>query len=447
MFSRILVANRGEIALRIIRACNEMGIESVAVYSEADKDAIYLNYATEKICIGPASAAKSYLDMSKIISAAEITDVEAIHPGYGFLSENIHFAEICESCNIVFIGPRPTASRSVSDKIKTRNIAKKSGVPVLPGSDAPIKDENEAVRIAHEIGYPIILKAAHGGGGRGIRVAHNDMSLINSFLVVQSEAKTAFNASEIYIEKYIENLRHIEFQLLADNYGNIVHLGERDCSLQRRHQKLIEETPSPALTPELRAKMGEAAKTIARALNYNNAGTVEFLLAKNKDFYFIEMNGRIQVEHPITEIVTGIDLVQKQIQIATGEKLDLNQDSIKFNGYAIECRINAEDPTDGFRPSCGEITKYYSPGGPGVRVDSHLYQGYKISPYYDSLIAKLIVNRNTREKTIKAMGRALDEFIIEGIKTTIPLHQAIFGHSRYIQGHIDTTFIEDYVIR
>ncbi|MCK4908832.1 MAG: acetyl-CoA carboxylase biotin carboxylase subunit [Planctomycetes bacterium] len=447
MFSRILVANRGEIALRIIRACNEMGIESVAVYSEADKDAIYLNYATEKICIGPASAAKSYLDMSKIISAAEITDVEAIHPGYGFLSENIHFAEICESCNIVFIGPRPTASRSVSDKIKTRNIAKKSGVPVLPGSDAPIKDENEAVRIAHEIGYPIILKAAHGGGGRGIRVAHNDMSLINSFLVVQSEAKTAFNASEIYIEKYIENLRHIEFQLLADNYGNIVHLGERDCSLQRRHQKLIEETPSPALTPELRAQMGEAAKTIARAANYNNAGTVEFLLAKNKDFYFIEMNGRIQVEHPITEIVTGIDLVQKQIQIATGEKLDLNQDSIKFNGYAIECRINAEDPTDGFRPSCGEITKYYSPGGPGVRVDSHLYQGYKISPYYDSLIAKLIVNRNTREKTIKAMGRALDEFIIEGIKTTIPLHQAIFGHSRYIQGHIDTTFIEDYVIR
>ncbi|MEK7449819.1 MAG: acetyl-CoA carboxylase biotin carboxylase subunit [Planctomycetota bacterium] len=447
MFSRILVANRGEIALRIIRACNEMGIETVAVYSEADRDAIYLNYATEKICIGPAPAAKSYLDMSKIISAAEITDVEAIHPGYGFLSENVHFAEVCESCNIIFIGPKPSASKAVSDKIQTRSVAKSCGVPLLPGSDTPLKDENEAVRIAHQIGFPVILKAARGGGGRGMRVAHNDMSLINSFLVVQSEAKSAFKESDIYMEKYIENSRHIEFQILADNYGNMIHLGERDCSLQRRHQKLVEESPSPVLAPDLREKIGAAAKKIARAINYNNAGTVEFLLDKNDNFYFIEMNGRIQVEHPVTEMVTGIDLVRKQIQIAAGEKLDIPQERVTLNGHAMECRINAEDPTDGFRPSTGKITKYYQPGGPGVRVDSHLYQGYEISPYYDSLIAKLIVYRDTRDKSIKAMKRALEEFVIEGIKTTIPLHLAIFGHSRFVEGQIDTTFVENYVIR
>jgi acetyl-CoA carboxylase biotin carboxylase subunit len=447
MFSRILVANRGEIALRIIRTCQELGIESVAVYSEADKDAIYLKHATDTICIGPAPAAKSYLDMSRIISAAEITDVEAIHPGYGFLAENVHFAEVCQSCNIVFIGPNPAPSKLVGDKVKTIEIAKSIGIPVITGSGSALKDENEALRIVHQIGYPVILKASYGGGGRGMRLAHNDVSLVNSFIAAQSEAKSAFKDGAVYMEKYVEQPRHIEVQIAADNYGNVIHLGERECSLQRRHQKLVEEAPAPNIPDALRHKICAAAVALAKKLNYNNAGTVEFLIDKNNNFYFIEMNGRIQVEHPVTEMVTGLDIVREQIRIASGERLNRKQSDVAFGGHSMECRINAEDPLDDFRPSAGQIERYYQPGGIGVRVDSHIHQGYQVTPYYDSLLGKLIIHRPSRGEAIKAMQRALGEFIVEGIKTNIPLHSAIFRHPKFIEGQFDTTFIERYFIK
>ncbi|OHB70418.1 MAG: acetyl-CoA carboxylase biotin carboxylase subunit [Planctomycetes bacterium RBG_16_43_13] len=444
MFSRVLIANRGEIALRVIRACKELGIETVVVYSEADKNAMYLKLADYSVCIGPAQAAKSYLDISRIISAAEITDVDAIHPGYGFLSENSHFAEVCRSCNIVFIGPNPEAQKAVGDKVNARELAKKVKIPLIPGSDTVLKDEKEALDVARRLGYPVMLKAAGGGGGRGMRIAHNDISLVNNFLSAQSEAGAAFKNSAIYLEKYINKARHIEIQILADRYGNIIHLGERDCTIQRRYQKLIEESPSPIMNSSLRKDMGNAAISFAKAAKYDNAGTVEFLVDERGKFYFIEMNARIQVEHPVTEMVTGVDLVKEQIRIAAGERLRYSQRDININGTAIECRINAEDPTDGFKPCPGKITSCYIPGGPGIRVDSHIYAGYEIPSFYDSLIGKLIVHRKTRGEALAAMKRALSEFVIEGVPTTIPLHLAIFDHTQYIKGQVDTTFIESY---
>jgi acetyl-CoA carboxylase biotin carboxylase subunit len=444
MFSRILIANRGEIALRIIRACRELGIETVAVFSEADRNSFYLKQADYAVCIGPGPAAKSYLDISRIVSAAEITDVDAIHPGYGFLSENPHFAEVCESCNIKFIGPPPEASRMTGDKVTARDLARKLKIPTIPGSETAVKDEKEALEVAHRVGFPVMIKAAGGGGGRGMRVAHNDVSLVNSFLAAQAEAGAAFRNSSLYIEKYIDKARHIEIQVLADAHGNVVHLGERDCTIQRRFQKLIEEAPSPVMTPSLRKEMGNAAVTFARAAKYVNAGTCEFLVDERGKFYFIEMNARIQVEHPVTEMVTGIDLVKEQIRVAAGERLRFSQRDVVLDGVAIECRINAENPNDGFNPCPGKISVYYPPGGPGVRLDSHVYAGYQIPPYYDSMIGKLIVHRKTREETLAAMKRALSEFVIEGVPTTIPLHLAIFDHTQYIKGQVDTTFIESY---
>ncbi len=444
MFSRILIANRGEIALRIIRACKELGVESVVVYSEADRNSLYLKQADYAICIGPGPAQKSYLDISRIVSAAEIADVDAIHPGYGFLSENPHFAEVCESCNIKFIGPPPEASRATGDKVIARELAKRMKIPTIPGSETAVKDEKEALEVAHRVGYPVMIKAAGGGGGRGMRVAHNDVSLVHSFLAAQAEAGAAFRNNALYIEKYVEKARHIEIQILADAHGNTVHLGERDCTIQRRFQKLIEESPSPVMTAGLRKEMGNAAVSFARAAKYVNAGTCEFLVDERNRFYFIEMNARIQVEHPVTELVTGIDLVKEQIRIAAGERLGFGQRDIVWSGVAIECRINAENPSDGFKPCPGKITAYYPPGGPGVRVDSHVYAGYQIPPFYDSMIGKLIVHRKTRDEAVSAMRRALSEFVVEGVPTTIPIHLAIFDHTQYIKGQVDTTFIESY---
>jgi len=445
MFSRILVANRGEIALRIIRAAKELGIgETGVVYSEADKNAIYLHLANYSVCIGSGPAQKSYLDISRIISASEISDVEAIHPGYGFLAENAHFAEICRSCNIVFIGPSPEVLQIVSDKIKVRSLAKKLKIPVIPGSDGAVKDEKEALELAHRIGYPIIIKASGGGGGRGMRIAHNDVSLVNNFLAAQSEAQASFKNPATYIEKYMDPVRHIEIQILGDKFGNVIYLGERDCTIQRRHQKLLEESPSPVMTPSLRKDMGQAAVTFAKAAKYDNAGTVEFLVDAKGKFYIIEMNARIQVEHPVTEMVTGIDIVKEQFRIASGERLRYSQKAINLNGVAIECRINAEDPNNGFRPSVGKITNYLPPGGPGVRVDSHIYTNYEISPYYDSLLCKVIVHKQSRKESISAMKEALSEMIIEGVKTTIPLHLKILEQSQYLNGQVNTRFIESY---
>lgn len=442
MFKRILIANRGEIALRIIRACKEMGIKTVAVYSEADRDALYLRYADDAICIGPAHPTKSYLDISRIISAAEITDVEAIHPGYGFLSENSHFAEVCRSCMIDFIGPTPQAMTLVGDKARAREVAHQMKVSIVPGSVGIVSDEKEALEVAHKIGFPVMIKASLGGGGRGMRKAHNDVSLVNSFLAARNEAEASFKNTDIYIEKCIDNARHVEVQIIADNYGNIVHLGERDCSVQRRHQKLVEETPSPVVDNKLRQRLGEAARKIAKASGYTNVGTVEFLVDSNKNFFFMEMNSRLQVEHPVTEMVTGRDIVADQIRIAAGEKLGYKQDDITINGVAIECRINAEDPEDNFKPCPGKITQFIPAGGPGVRVDTHVYQGYTMPPYYDSLLAKLIVHRPTRSRAITTMKRALNEFVIEGVKSTIPICSEIFGHSRFVRGEIDTNFLE-----
>jgi len=442
MFSRILIANRGEIALRIIRACRELGVQSVAVFSKEDAKAHYLKYADDAICIGPAPAAESYLNIPRIISAAEIGDVEAIHPGYGFLAENAHFAEVCESCRISFIGPSAEVMRRLGNKNEAIKLAREAKVPVVPGSAGIVKDEKEASRVAQKIGFPVMIKAAAGGGGRGMRIAHNDISLANAFFAARSEAEAAFKNSELYLEKYIQPVRHIEVQILADEHGNIVHLGERDCSLQRRHQKLIEEAPSPAITFSLREELGKAAIRLASAAGYTNAGTIEFIVDKNNKFYFIEANTRIQVEHTVTEMVTGIDLIKEQLRISSGEKLRFKQRHIKLQGAAIECRINAEDADNGFKPCPGKITFYQCPGGGGVRVDSHVYSNYTVSPYYDSLISKLIVHRPSRAEAIVCMKRALDEYVIEGVKTTISFYKNIFANKHFLRGKVDTAFIE-----
>ncbi|MBI4565319.1 MAG: acetyl-CoA carboxylase biotin carboxylase subunit [Planctomycetes bacterium] len=444
MFSRILVANRGEIALRIIRACKELGVEVVAVYSEADRHAPYLKLADYAICIGPGPASKSYLDISRILSAAEVADVDAIHPGYGFLAENPHFAEVCQSCNIKFIGPAPEATRQAGDKLKAKDLARRLRIPTVPGSDDAVPDEKQALDVARRIGYPVIIKAAGGGGGRGMRIAHNDVSLVNNFLAAQAEAGAAFKNASVYLEKYVEKPRHVEIQILADEQGNLVHLGERDCTIQRRFQKLIEESPSPIMTAGLRKEMGNAALAFAKGAKYSNAGTCEFLVDERGKFYFIEMNSRIQVEHPVTEMVTGVDLVKEQIRIAAGERLRLRQGDISLNGVAIECRINAEDPNNGFKPCPGKITSFVAPGGPGVRIDTHVHAGYVVPSFYDSMIAKLIVHRRTRDEALVAMKRALSEFTVEGVRTTIPLHLAILDHTQYIRGQVDTGFIDTY---
>ena len=445
-FSRILIANRGEIALRILRACRELGIESVIVYSEADKDAGYIALADRSVCIGPGPSQQSYLEISKIISAAEIMDVDAIHPVYGFLAENVQFAEICKSCHIEFIGPGVEAISFLGDKGKARELARKVGIPCVPGSTGILNNEDEALDIAREIGYPVIVKAVAGGGGRGMRVAHNDISLQNGYAQARAEAETAFNNPDVYLEKYMEKPRHVEIQILADVHGEVVHLGERDCSLQRRHQKLIEESPSPGLPPEVRDQMGDAAKKLVQAAGYTNAGTVEFIVDRDFNFYFIEVNTRIQVEHPVTEMVTGIDLIKEQIRLASGESLGMTQDDIQMKGVAIECRINAENPADGFRPCPGRIEEFRAPGGFGVRLDSHVYSGYTVPSYYDSMIAKLIVYQETREEAINCMKRCLDEFIIEGISTTIPLAKDIFKHLNFVAGKVNTGFIEEYFL-
>jgi len=441
VFSRVLICARGEIALRIMRACKELGISTVAAYSETDCDAIYLDFADERICIGPGSSDRSYLNIPSIISAAEIADVEAIHPGYGFLSEVSRFAEVCRSCNIEFIGPSADAMSMMGDKVRAREIAVQAGAPVVPGSQGAVDSGEDAVKIAHKVGYPVLVKAGMGGGGRGMRVAHNDMSLLKCFAVAESEAQAAFGDKAVYIEKYVSGARHVEIQLLGDHHGNVIHLGDRDCSLQRRHQKLIEEAPCPALSNDVREELGTAAINIARAVNYYGAGTVEFLVDPSGSFYFIEMNCRIQVEHPVTEMVTGVDILREQLRIASGERLSLRQDDVKTQGVAIECRINAEDPLT-FQPTPGTISRYYVPGGPGVRVDSHAYCGCVISPQYDSLVAKLIVHRRNRREAIACMQRALEEYVIEGIKTTIPLYLDIFGHSAFLSGRVDTKFVE-----
>jgi len=443
MFSRILIANRGEVALRIIRACREMGIETVAVHSEADRGALYHRLADESICIGAASPADSYLNISSIMSAAEIADVEAIHPGYGFLAESPHFAEICRSCKIEFIGPSAETMKLLGDKVAARRLAKKVNVPVFPGSEEPISNDDEAVQLAEQVGYPVGIKAAAGGGGRGIRVAHNRVSLVNLLSVARAESEAAFGDSSLYIEKWVENARHVEVQILADQHGHVVHLGERDCTLQRRQQKLLEESPCSSIDDGTRRKLCDAAIRVAQAANYSNVGTVEFIVDERDNFYFIEVNCRIQVEHPVTEMVTGVDLVQQQIRVAFGEKLGLSQRDIRPSGVAIECRINAEDPENLFKPSPGRITHYFPPGGPGVRVDSHIYAGYHVPPHYDSMIAKVIVHRRNRVEAISCMRRALSECVIDGIKTTIPLFLSVFGHSAFLSGRIDTGFIED----
>ncbi len=441
MFKRILIANRGEIAQRIIRTCREMGIETVAVYSQADADALYLRQADETICIGAPPGARSYLNIPSIISAAEIADVEAIHPGYGFLSENSHFAEVCNSCNITFIGPSPESIEAVGNKANARALAKKAGVPIVPGSDGPVPDEAVALRTAKRLGYPVMIKAAAGGGGRGMRIARNDPSLVSGFHAAKSEAEAAFGDGTVYLEKYIENPRHVEFQILGDQHGELIHLFERDCSIQRRHQKLVEESPSPLMTPELREAMGAAAIRVAKAAGYHNAGTVEFLVDKHLNFYFIEVNARIQVEHSVTELVTGLDLIEQQIRMAAGEPLSLRQDQVEQRGHAIEVRINAEDPDRDFKPSPGRIEMFVPPGGPGVRLDSHAYSGYRIPPNYDSMIGKLMAHRPTREHAIRCLSRALGEFIIEGPKTTIPLLIKVLDHPEFRSGDHDTGFV------
>jgi acetyl-CoA carboxylase biotin carboxylase subunit len=442
MFQRILVANRGEIALRVIRACRDLGIEVVAVFSEADRDAPYLALADEVICIGPGPAVDSYLNIPRLISAAEIADVQAIHPGYGFLSENPHFAEVCRSCNIEFIGPPQEAMRLLGNKSEARKLAQQHEVPVVPGSEGLIETDAEALRLAHALGFPVLIKAAAGGGGRGMRVARNDISLQAGLKAARQEAEKAFKDGSVYLEKYLEQPRHIEVQVLADRHGHVVHLWERDCSLQRRHQKLVEESPAPNLPPAVRAQICEAAVRLVKAAGYQNAGTCEFLVDKQQRFYFIEVNARIQVEHPVTELVTGIDLVRQQIRIAAGEALPFTQEEIVHRGVAIECRINAEDPAADFRPSPGLITRWQVPGGPGVRLDTHVVPGYRVPSHYDSLVAKLLVFQPTRAEALACMRRALAEFTVEGIQTTIPLHREIFNHSSFIEAQVDTTFIE-----
>jgi acetyl-CoA carboxylase, biotin carboxylase subunit len=442
MFQRILVANRGEIALRVIRACHDLGIEAVAVFSEADRGAAYLDHADEALCIGPALAAESYLNIRHIIAAAELAGVQAIHPGYGFLAENAHFAEVCRTCNIEFIGPPESAMRSLGNKDAARKMAREAGVPIVPGSDGLITSPAQASAFANSVGYPVLIKAAAGGGGRGMRVARDEAGLRTGLTAASQEAEKAFKDGSVYLEKYIERPRHIEVQMLADRHGNTLHLWERDCSLQRRHQKLVEESPAPNLPNEVRLAICDAAVKMIRAAKYHNAGTCEFLLAPDNNFYFIEVNARIQVEHPVTELVTGVDLVREQIRVAAGERLRFRQADIVQRGSAIECRINAEDPAAEFRPSPGTITRWEVPGGPGVRVDTHVVPGYRVPSKYDSMVAKLLVHQPTRDEAISVMQRALDEFVVEGIKTTIPLHQEIMKHQSFIAGRVDTSFLD-----
>lgn len=442
MFKRILIANRGEIALRVIRACRELGIETVAIYSQADRDAGYLQLADEAICVGPARAADSYLRIDRVISAAEIGNVQAIHPGYGFLSENAHFAEVCRSCDIGFIGPTPEAMARVGDKNSARALAREAGVPCVPGSDGLITSEQEAVTVARSIGFPVLLKATAGGGGKGMRVAANDLALASAWQQASAEAQAAFGNAGIYIERYVERPRHVEVQILGDTHGTMLHLWERDCSTQRRHQKLIEESPSPRLAPETRTAMCAAAVRLAKTAGYHSAGTVEFIVDQQGNFYFIEINARIQVEHPVSEMVTGIDLVKAQIRVAAGEKLEMKQEDIVPRGHAIECRINAEDPANGFRPCPGRIERITAPGGFGVRFDSHVAAGYVVPPHYDSLLGKLIVHQATRREAIETMSRALKELRIEGIKTTVPLHLEVLANSAFHDSQVDTTFVE-----
>ena len=442
MFEKILIANRGEIALRVIRACRELGVETVCVFSEADRGNHYLSLANEAYCIGPPAAADSYLQIKNIISAAELGNVQAIHPGYGFLSENSHFAEVCRDCNIRFIGPTPEAMQKLGDKVSAKELARKAKVPLVPGSDGLVTDEAVALSLANKIGYPVLIKATAGGGGKGMRVAMNDISLQTGLKQAAQEAEKAFKNGGVYLEKYIERPRHVEVQVLADQHGNAFHLWERDCSLQRRHQKLVEEAPAPTLPSKVRDEICKAAVRLVQEAGYTNAGTVEFLVDQNNNFYFIEVNARIQVEHPVTELVTGIDLVKSQIRVASGEVLPFKKKEIECRGSAIEVRINAEDPANNFRPSPGKITRFRAPGGRGVRLDTHVHEGYVIPPYYDSMIAKLIVYQPTRAEAIACMRRALDEFVIEGVKTTIPLLREIFQSNAFVQGEVDTTFIE-----
>lgn len=445
MIKKLLIANRGEIAVRIIRACHEMGIETVSVYSEADSEALHVQLANEAYCIGPKESKDSYLNFTNIISVAKLLDCDAIHPGYGFLAENADFAELCNECNITFVGPTPDAISKMGTKDVARETMRKAGVPIVPGSEGVIKDIEDGIVVAEKIGYPVIIKATAGGGGRGIRVARNKEDLIKGIKITQQEAETAFGNPGVYLEKYIEDFRHVEIQVLADNDGNTIHLGERDCTIQRRLQKLIEETPSPAISEETRQKMGEAAVRAAKAVNYTGAGTIEFIYDHIHDkFYFMEMNTRIQVEHPVTEMVTGVDLIKEQIKIAAGEKLSLKQEEVTFTGWAIECRINAENPEKNFMPSPGKVQMYLPPGGLGVRVDSAAYQGYVIPPFYDSMIAKVISYGATREEAIARMHRALSEFVIEGIDTTIPFHINLLEHEVFRDGDFNTKFLETY---
>ncbi|GAQ16381.1 biotin carboxylase [Oceanobacillus picturae] len=447
VIKRLLIANRGEIAVRIIRACKEMGIETIAVYSEADKEALHVQMADEAYCIGPTLSKDSYLNFTNIMSVATSTKVDAIHPGYGFLAENADFAEICRACNITFVGPTPEAIQKMGIKDVARETMNQANVPIVPGSNGIIENEEQAKGLALEIGYPIIIKATAGGGGKGIRVARTEEELVKGIQITQNEAETAFGNPGVYLEKYIEDFRHVEIQVLADRHGNVVHLGERDCTIQRRLQKLVEESPSPALTEEIRQKMGEASVQAAKAVNYEGAGTIEYIFdRKSNEFYFMEMNTRIQVEHPVTEQVTGVDLIKEQIKIANNEELSFKQEDIQFNGWALECRINAENPFKNFMPSAGEINMYLTPGGLGVRVDSAAYPGYYIPPYYDSMVAKLITYGATRKEAVDRMRRALDEFVIEGVHTTIPFHRQLMEHEIFIEGDFNTKFLEDHPI-
>lgn len=442
MFKKVLIANRGEIALRIIRACRELGIPTVAIYSEPDRESLHVRFADEDVCIGPAPPSKSYLDPKRIVAAAEVTGADAVHPGYGFLAENADFAQICADCGLTFIGPTPETIRRMGDKAVARQTMQEAGVPILPGSDGPVADPQAGLVAANEIGFPVIIKAAGGGGGRGMRICRDPGDLEMLILAAQSEAKLAFNNAAVYIEKYIEHPRHVEFQVIGDSRGNVVHLGERDCTVQRRHQKLIEESPSPGISDDTRRKMAAAAILAADAVGYHSAGTIEFLVEPDGRFYFMEMNTRIQVEHPVTEEQTDIDLVKEQIMVATGEPLGFTQSQVQFSGHTMEVRINAENPDNDFRPSPGRITSFHVPGGHGVRVDTHAYALYTIPPYYDSLIAKLIVHGKTREQALTKMERALSEFVIEGIHTTIGFHRKVIASAEFRSGQFDTTFVE-----
>ena len=443
MFERVLIANRGEIAVRVIRACRKLGVKTVAVYSQADRDSMHVRLADDAVCIGPPPSRDSYLNISRIVAAAEITGAQAIHPGYGFLAENAHFADVCRECRFVFIGPSAEAIGKMGDKAVARATMAAAGVPVVPGSDGTLSDPKEAVRLAKEIGYPVMIKASAGGGGKGMRLALSKDELLNALKTARSEAQSAFGDGSVYLEKFIGRARHVEIQVLADSHGNVVHLGERDCSMQRRHQKLIEESPSPAVNQELRRRMGETAVRAAKAVGYVNAGTVEFLLDENGGFYFMEMNTRIQVEHPVTEMVTGIDLVEQQLRVAAGQALPFSRGDITLTGHAIECRINAEDSDNDFMPCPGRIERYSKPSGNGVRTDSHMYAGYEVPHHYDSLLAKLIVHEQSRPEAIQAMLRALDEYVIEGVATTIPFHQKLLRHKGFRDARVHTKFVEE----